>query len=113
MMKTAEGIDADDRLEEAALLLEQMARDLRRLKKKKKNGATKVPMDVPSAGASDGVKAGSRVRVTRRDQYQGRIGVVLGRHGRLFWDVRLEANAAHGECLIFKKDSSLCVIGPV
>ena len=102
--------DADSRLEEAALLLEEMARDLRRLKKR--NGETKVPAGVSSASDAEGVQVGSRVRVTRKDQYRGRTGVVLRRHGRLFWDVRLEASEAQGECLIFKKESSLRVVGP-
>ena len=51
--------DADSRLEEAALLLEEMARDLRRLKKR--NGETKVPAGVSSASDAEGVQVGSRV----------------------------------------------------
>jgi hypothetical protein len=102
--------EADARLEEAALVLETMAAELRRLKK---NGGakTKVPVETPSSSAeATGVQAGHRVRVVRKDQYRGRVGVVLGRHGRLFWDVRLEANAQHKECTIYKREASLCVL---
>ena len=109
-MRAAKDEDADDRLEAAALLLEQAARELRQLKKR--NGAAKVPTEVPSASNSGGVQVGSRVQVIRRDQYHGRTGVVVRRHGRVFWDVRLEASETQGECLIFKKDSSLRVVGP-
>jgi hypothetical protein len=110
-MKTKDHVDeADARLEEAALVLEGMARELRRLKKK--TGKAKMPADVPSSSA-DGLaelQVGQRVRVVRKDRYRGRTGVVLGRHGRLFWDVRLEATATHGASTIYKKDASLCVI---
>jgi hypothetical protein len=106
--------DADARLEEAALALEAMAAELRRLKKNDgaKGAKTKVPAETPSssAGATE-VQVGHRVRVVRKDQYRGRVGVVLGRHGRMFWDIRLEANAQHKECTIYKRGTSLCVLG--
>jgi hypothetical protein len=108
----AETTDADARLEEAAQLLEKMARQLRSLKAER----SKVPADgptadVPSADQPEVVRVGSRVRVIRKDRYQGRAGVVLRRHGRLFWDVQLDATATQSKCLIYKKDASLCVVG--
>jgi hypothetical protein len=106
-MKAAEEADdADARLEEAAVALETMARELRRMKGKQ--GKTKLPTEVPS-GNVGGIQAGQRVRIVRKDQYRGRTGIVLGRHGRLFWDVRLEANATHGACTIYKREASLCL----
>jgi hypothetical protein len=102
--------EADARLEEAALALEGMARELRRLKKTK-NGKAKVPEEAPSAAdAPQGMQAGRRVRVIRKDQYRGRTGIVLGRHGRLFWDVLLDASATHSKCTIYKRESSLSMV---
>jgi hypothetical protein len=102
--------EADARLEEAALLLEGMARELRLLKRRSGKSKTKVDADVPTSGGTAELQVGYRVRVVRKDKYRGRTGVVLGRHGRLFWDVRLDACAGHGECTIYKKDASFCVI---
>jgi hypothetical protein len=100
--------EADARLEEAALVLEGMARELRRLKKAGNgSGNAKAPAEVPSAAkVPQGMEVGRRV-VVRRDQYRNRTGVILGRHGRLFWDVRLEASATQGACTIYKRESSL------
>jgi hypothetical protein len=85
-MKSKKDVDeADARLEEAALVLEGMARELRRLKGQKQGRKTKAPDDIPStasSGATADVQVGQRVRVVRKDQYHGRTGVVLGRHGR-------------------------------
>jgi hypothetical protein len=112
-MKSKEMDKADARLEEAALVLEGMARELRRLKGQKPNNKTKAPADVPSRATSGGMaemQVGQRVRVVRKDQCRGRTGVVLGRHGRLFWDVQLDANATNKGCTIYKRGSSLCII---
>jgi ribosomal protein L19 len=99
-------------LEEAARLLEKMAQQLRSLKaQRSKVPASRPTAEVPSAGVPEGVRVGSRVRVIRKDRYQGRTGVVLRRHGRLFWDVQLDATATQSKCLIYKKDASLCVVG--
>lgn len=98
--------DADARLEEAAQLLEELAAELRR--KKKKVAAAKVPADKHTSGEPEGLQKGQRVRVVRKDQYHGRVGVLVQRHGRLFWDVRLDATATRVACVIYKKDASLC-----
>jgi hypothetical protein len=107
---------ADARLEEAALLLEEMARQLRGLKEKRakvpeKKQRSEVPEDVPSTGVADELRVGCRVQVVRKDKYRGRKGVVLSRRGRLFWNVQLDGGDACGECVIFKKDTSLRVLG--
>jgi hypothetical protein len=104
-----EAEEANARLEEAAAALERMAKELRRLKTTT-SGKTKVQADLPKSGADAGVQVGQRVRVIRKDQYRGRTGVVLGRHGRLFWDVQLDASGTHKECTIYKRESSLCVL---
>jgi hypothetical protein len=36
---------------------------------------------------------------------------VVRRHGKLFWDVQLDATETSSRCLIYKKDASLCVVG--
>jgi hypothetical protein len=114
--------EANARLEEAALVLEGMAKELRRLKtdggkgskSSKGGGKAKVAADAQTSGGKgavpDAVKVGQRVCVVRKDQYRGRTGVVLGRHGRLFWDVRLDASATQPECTIYKRESSLKVV---
>lgn len=103
-------VPTDDRLEEAALLLEAMALKLRQMKRRK--GVTKVPADRPSRDETpDGLKSGDRVRVVRKhDQYSGRTGVVLDRRGKLFWYVRLDATEDRCACVIFKKDASLLAV---
>jgi hypothetical protein len=100
--------EANARLEEAALVLEGMARELRKLKKSHK-GKAKVAADSQTSDDAR-IQVGQHVRVVRKDQYRGRTGVVLGRHGRLFWDVRLDASATHKECTIYKRESSLSVV---
>jgi hypothetical protein len=110
---------ASCRLEEAALLLEKMAKQLRALKtdRSKARSDFKMPAevpsaaDVPSAAGPATVQVGSRVRVVRKDRYRGRTGVVVRRHGKLFWDVQLDATETSSRCLIYKKDASLCVVG--
>jgi hypothetical protein len=57
-----------------------------------------------------GMDVGLHVRVVRKDQYRGWTGVILGRRGCLFWDVRLEASAIHGTCTIYKRESSLRIV---
>jgi hypothetical protein len=112
-MKTDGHVDeADAHLEEAGLVLEEMARELRRMKRKTRK--TKIPADVPTsaAGGMAEIRVGQRVQVVRKDQYHRRTGVVLGCHGRLFWDVRLDASATQGASAIYKKEASLCAIAP-
>ena len=102
--------DADDRLEEAALLLEAMAQELRSLKKGKK-GKTAKERAAPVPSEAKPLETGARVRVTRqRDQYTGRTGVVMDRRGKLYWYVRLDATEHRVSSVIFKKDASLGVI---
>jgi hypothetical protein len=106
----------EDRLEQAALLLEEMARELRKMKSRE---SVEVPLaggtynqeapEVPLLGEAD-LQVGHRVRVVWKDKYYGRTGVVMHRHGRLFWDVRLDASVTRAECTIFKKDASLTLI---
>jgi hypothetical protein len=35
-------------------------------------------------------KEGARVKITRKDAYEGRLGTLIGRHGQVFWNVRLD-----------------------
>jgi hypothetical protein len=65
-MKSNEMDKADARLEEAALVLEGMARELRRLMGQNPNNKAKAPADVPSRVTSGGMaemQVGHRVRV--------------------------------------------------
>jgi hypothetical protein len=91
---------ADDRLEQAALLLEDMAHELRKMK----SGEHQEAPEVPVSSEAD-LQVGHHVRVVRRDQYCGRTGVVMHRHGRLFWDVRLDAKIRFGEAGFMEKCS--------
>lgn len=56
---------------------------------------------------NDTVMKGAKVRITRRDKYYKREGVVVGPHGTQYWDIRLD----DPEELIFKKISGFEVIG--
>jgi transglutaminase-like putative cysteine protease len=111
MKSQAEVNEADAWLEEAAAVLEGMARELRRLKLAQRTKIpvdrptkmvqrTKTPGDQPTSGGDAEMHAGQRVQVVRKDQYRGQTGVVLGRLGRVFWDVQLDASATHGKSTI-------------
>ena len=55
-------------------------------------------------------REGARVVVTRRDVYRGRVGVVVSRRGRLYWNVRLDKKNGEAGQVIYKKASGLRVI---
>jgi hypothetical protein len=102
--------DDDARLESVAAMLERMALEIR----------TTIDRRRFSSGNATGVeeddakrlvwKKGAKVRVTIRDRYVGRTGTLMGRRGEHYWDLKLDAR--DGECgrVIYKKQSSLCLI---
>ena len=93
---------ADAVLEEAAQLLEAMAQELRRRKQKPKKKKKERP-----------IREGDRILMVRpKDPHLGRRGEVLKRRGTMYWDLRLDADGARGECLLYRMDSSLKVVGP-
>ena len=123
----------DKRLEEAALLLEAMApraplvleamaKELRGLKKgsQKKNRSKEKQweeeQDDDEQDEDFELQVGDRVKVIRaRDPYTNRTGVIIDRHGTEFWNLRLDADKSmsYNECVIYKKDSSLCFLARV
>jgi hypothetical protein len=117
-MPDVEPDGADERLEEAAQLLEAMAKELRKLKAKKgtDKGTPSVPSVVPSARRkSKTAPLGKdvRVRLVRQgDEYRGRTGVIVKRRGTMFWVVRLDATPTRAEKVIWRMDSSVEAIAP-
>ena len=57
------------------------------------------------------LKIGEMVMVTRRDEYCRRHGRVIGRRGRLFWRVQLEADETEPSVEIYKMRHNLARIG--
>lgn len=58
------------------------------------------------------IRTGSRVEVIVRDKWHGRVGEVIGPHGRTYWNVRLDR--VEGETMshiIHKKGTSLRLLG--
>ena len=62
-------------------------------------------------GDQDVLAPGVRVRICIKDAFYGRTGVITSRHGRLFWNVRLDKTPQEPMSRgIYKNDSSLCVV---
>lgn len=95
------GADADARLEQVAVMLERLALEIRGARPHTKVSPTEEPV---------GWHRGAVVRVTIRDRYYGRIGRLMGRRGRCFWDLRLEPRDGETARVIYKKQSSLSLV---
>lgn len=57
--------------------------------------------------AADAIMKGARVRITRRDKYYKRQGVIVGSHGKQYWDIQLTDPVE----IIFKKSNGFEVVG--
>jgi hypothetical protein len=109
----------DDRVEEVAVLLEELAVALRRLKvgadrtvpppapQRQDPEPPEVPRAVPGV-----IQEGSHVMVVRAlDRYRGRTGVVGSQRGTLYWNLQLDARGRETEGpRIYKKETSLLLI---
>jgi hypothetical protein len=93
-------------VEAIADLLERLALELRAVAR---DGATGTQASTDEKKADELTK-GMRVRVTRNDQYRGRVGTLMGRHGRQFWDIRLDALDGGVAQVIYKKPDGFAVI---
>lgn len=58
-----------------------------------------------------GLEVGQRVRITRRDKYQGRIATIVSRRGTMYWNLLLEARDGEVARMIHKMDDGLVLIG--
>jgi hypothetical protein len=101
MGETEDDWEHNAALEAIALVLEEVARQVRRLKR-----------PVASRGASrpckKGLQVGARVVVVcSQGKYLGRTGELVSRRGTMFWNVRLDASGADPARLVYKMDSSL------
>ena len=61
-----------------------------------------------SKGGEEELAIGDSIRVVRCDRYYGRVGKVVGRRGRYYWDVRLDDRP--GSEVIYKKGSGLAKV---
>jgi hypothetical protein len=114
--------DHDARLEAVATSLEDLARNLRRLKlaptprSSSTARATPEPSMPPAmppskpSKPSAGFSIGQRVRVIVAGPYKGRTGEILGPRGRMFWNIRLDATTHQAQCDIWKMPSSLLAL---
>ena len=74
------------------------------------DSAPPVPPAPPRPPPAE-IQPGAWVRITRRDKYHGRLGIVVSRHGTQFWNIRLQR--LEGEVMaiiIHKKDHHLVLI---
>lgn len=95
----------DEKLEAMAAMLERLALEIREtIGRRAGRNQAKVP--VPEAGW----KMGARVRVTIHDRYYDRTGVLMGRRGRHYWDLRLDPRDGECSIVIYKKQSSLRLV---
>lgn len=54
---------------------------------------------------------GVRVKITRKDAYYNRTGVIVSPHGRLFWNVRLDRMPGESRGpTIQKKETSMVIV---
>jgi hypothetical protein len=111
-MRTANVEEDDDgRLEAVAIVLERLALEIRATVKRQATTSVEEKVNERRGEPMRSAwRKGDRVRVTIRDRYYGQIGTLLGRHGRLYWDLKLDAR--DGECarVIYKKESSLSLV---
>lgn len=111
------------RVEEVAILLEELAVALRLLLIDIRSRAGEAPnaqrqaqqdQAPPPHQPFDGVvRVGSRVRVVggALNSFRGRTGVVLSQRGQLYWNLQLDIRGRETERpLIYKKGSSLQVV---
>jgi hypothetical protein len=63
-----------------------------------------------SAHGIGALKRGATVVVLTKDQYRGRVGKVLGRRGKMFWRVELEAKGEKPQKEIYKLGKNLRVV---
>jgi uncharacterized protein (DUF885 family) len=102
VVKVEDDDDNNAALEAIAVLLEEVARMVRQLKRRK-----------PAASQGNVLRVGCRVKVVcSQGKYMGRTGEVVSRRGSMFWNVRLDASRDDPERLVFKMDSSLKAMEP-
>jgi hypothetical protein len=97
-----------DELLAAARVLDHLADELRQMAL---GGESSDELSTAaSTRTSLSVEVGRRVRITIRDKYYGRSGVVVSGKGRCFWDIRLDPVDGGVAQVIYKKASSFgCV----
>jgi hypothetical protein len=108
----------DDQLEAMATQLDSLARHLRQLKldpssRPRATATSSAAFDrsaSPTPPSSPTFQKGDCVQITHRDGYHGRRGTLTSRHGRLFWNIQLDATDKDKARLIYKKDTSLALI---
>jgi uncharacterized protein (DUF885 family) len=102
VVKVEDDDDNNAALEAIAVMLEEVARMVRQLKRRK-----------PAASKGNVLRVGCRVKVVcSQGKYMGRTGEVVSRRGSMFWNVRLDASRGDPERLVFKMDLSLRAIEP-
>jgi hypothetical protein len=105
---------SDEKIEEVATLMEELARALRSLKVDAGESTPQrppdpVPADEPQQQGANAFPIGARIVVTRvLDRHRGRTGTIVNRRGELFWNIKLDirGNEASGP-LIYKKWTSI------
>ena len=70
------------------------------------------PDPSPSAAVAEGRKneivEGDRVKILSSDKYHNRKGEVIGRHGKMFWNVRLDKTPKETMSqIIYRSDGNL------
>jgi hypothetical protein len=100
-------LDGDEDLEALADRLEKIVLEVREMARNRSRDKSPRP---PPPAEKKGARVGRRVRITVRDKYYGHCGTILGSHGWLFWDIRLDPLDGGAPQVIYKKASSFLVI---
>jgi hypothetical protein len=101
-----------DELHNVVEMLEVLAQEVRRMMREDDDTTlTTVGITVSDASMEELYESGKRVQVIVRDTYFGQVGTLLGQRGKQFWNVKLEGGDGEVEKVIYKKQSSLALIG--
>jgi hypothetical protein len=99
-------------LQDVAEMLDVLAREVRRMMREDDDATlTTIGVTVSDASVEELYESGKRVRVIVRDKYFGRVGTLISPRGKQYWNVKLEGRDGEVDKLIFKKQSSLVLIG--
>jgi hypothetical protein len=72
------------------------------------SGETAPPKKTKSEEAP--LKVGDRVKITIRDKYQGRTGVLTAKRGRMFWWILLDETPTKAAKAIYKMQTSFVIV---
>jgi hypothetical protein len=97
----------DEELEAVTDMLEMLALEVQAVM----TGSAKREAVPVQARSSEEFCSGRRVRIMVRDKYHGRTGALVHHGGTEFWNIRLDCGDGEVYRVIYKKETSLELIG--